>query len=176
MPTPLKQLCLSSLALGVLALPTLAELAPLASGPGIVIEKVGIYCKVDAEGRVDAPETELGYIQTMIAVPEFAFEQREVPARLGISFGILVTSDHDIPQARMEVTRPGLSKPDIWYSDFSAGGSEVRGFSFDFENELAPGVWLFAAYEGDQQLYSVEFEIVPGSELPGISSDCNLMS
>ena len=152
------------------------SLAPVASASGIVIEKVGIYCKVEAEGRLAAPETELGYIQTMVAVPEFAFQQREVPARLGISFGILITSDREISQARMEVKRPDLPKPEIWYSDFSTGVTEVRGFSFDFQNELIPGIWRFSAFDGNQQLYSVEFEVVPGSDLPGVSSDCNLMS
>lgn len=176
MHSPLKHLCLSALIAGALALPALAELAPISAAPGIAIEKVGIYCKVETEGRVDAPETELGYIQTMVATPEFAFEQREVPARLGISFGILVTSDREIPVARMEVSRPDLPKPEVWYSDFTAGAAEIRGFSFDFANELVPGIWRFSAFDGDQLLYSVEFEILPGSELPGVSSDCNLLA
>ena len=158
------------------AVPAMAELAPITAAPGIVLEKVGIYCKLETEGREAAPETDLGYIQVLVATPEFAFDQREVPARLGISFGVLATSDRDIAQARIEVRRPGTSKPDIWYSDFFADTPSLRGFSFDFASELTPGIWTFSAHDGDRQLYSVEFEVVPGSDLPGISSDCNLMS
>lgn len=176
MPIPPFHFCLPAIAGCILALPAMAELAPVTAARGIVLEKIGIYCNLATDGRVDAPETELGYIQTLVATPEFAFEQREIPARLGISFGILTVSDRDIPQARMEVSRPGLPNPDIWYSDFTAGSTEVRGFSFDFASELVPGIWTFSAYDGDQQLYSVEFEVLPGSELPGISSDCNLLS
>lgn len=168
--------CLIALLGCVSAAPAMAELAPVSAAPGIVVEKVGIYCKVETDGRVAAPETELGYIQTIVATPEFAFEQREVPARLGISFGVLVTSDREILQARMEVARPDLAKSEIWYSDFAADTAEIRGFSFDFANELVPGIWRFSAYDGTQLLYSVEFEVLPGSELPGISSDCNLLS
>lgn len=176
MPISLTRLCLSALAIASLALPAMAELAPVHAAPGIVLDKIGIYCKLETEGREAAPETELGYIQVLEATPEFAFSQREIPARLGISFGILATSDRDIPQARIEVLRPGTSKPDIWYSDFFAEIPALRGFSFDFASELAPGIWTFSAYDGAQQLYSVEFEVLPGSQLPGVSSDCNLMS
>ena len=167
---------LAALYLAVAAMPALAELAPVRTAPGLVIEKLGIYCKLESEGREAAPGTDLGYVQVLSATPEFAFEQREIPARLGISFGIMAISDRDIPQARIEVSRPGLSKPDVWYSDFNAGVSEVRGFSFDFAHELVPGIWRFSAHDGDLLLYSVEFEVLPGSELPGVSSDCNLLA
>lgn len=167
---------LAALFLAAAAIPALAELAPVRTAPGLVIEKLGIYCKLESEGREDAPGTDLGYIQVLAVTPDFAFEQREIPARLGISFGIMAISDRDIAQARVEVSRPGLSKPDVWYSDFNAGVAEVRGFSFDFAHELVPGIWRFAAYDGSVELYSVEFEILPGTELPGVSSDCNLLA
>lgn len=163
----------------ILALATgaaLAELAPPRSGTGITLDKVGIYCRMETDGREAAPDTDLGYIQILAATPEFVFEQREVPARLGISFGVMSTSDRDILDARIEVYRPDTPKPDVWYSTFVANSPMLRGFSFDFAHELVPGIWRFAAFDGDIELYSVEFEVLPGSELPGISSDCNLLS
>jgi hypothetical protein len=172
----LRQVVLPALLSCLSALPSLAELAPIVTAPGVTLEKVGIYCRLEAEGREDAPETDLGYIQLLSGTPDFAFEQREVPARLGISFGILAMSDRDIPQARIEVYRPGTAKPDVWYSDFIAGAPAVRGFSFDFAHELVPGVWRFEAWDDKKQLYSVEFLVLPGSELPGVSSDCNLLA
>jgi Domain of unknown function (DUF3859) len=173
MSIPLKILCLSTILAGM---PALAALDPISTGPGIVIETVGIYCHVAPQGREEAPQTDLGYIQILVGMPDFSFEQREVPARLGISFGLVAISDRDILQARVETRRPGTAQPDIWYSDFLAGEPALRGFSFDFSHELTPGIWRMEAYEGTDQLYSVEFEVLPGTELPGVSSDCNLMS
>ncbi|MBL9047507.1 MAG: hypothetical protein JNK34_09405, partial [Tabrizicola sp.] len=71
----------------ILATPASAELAPISSAPGIVVESYGIYCKLDSEGREEAPLTDLGYVDLLPGMPDFAFRQRQVPARLGISFG-----------------------------------------------------------------------------------------
>lgn len=163
-------------ALVLLSSPVMADLAPIATAPGIKVESLGVYCNLESEGREDAPETDLGYIDILSGMPEFAFQQREIPARLGISFGLVAISDRDIFQAKIETLRPGAAKPDVWYSDFVAGEPALRGFSFDFAHELTPGIWQMDAYDGAVLLYSVEFEVLPGSELPGISSDCNLMS
>ena len=163
-------------ALVLLTGPVAAELAPIATAPGIKVESLGVYCNLESEGREDAPETDLGYIDILSGMPDFAFQQREIPARLGISFGLVATSDRDIYQARIETQRPGAAKPAGWYSDFIAGEPALRGFSFDFARELTPGIWKMDAYDGSVLLYSVEFEVLPGSELPGVSSDCNLMS
>ncbi|HMS96406.1 MAG TPA: DUF3859 domain-containing protein [Tabrizicola sp.] len=160
----------------ILATPASAELAPISSAPGIVVESYGIYCKLDSEGREEAPLTDLGYVDLLPGMPDFAFRQRQVPARLGISFGIIILSDRDIPEARVETTRPGPADPDIWYDSIFAGEPDFTGFSFDFEHELMPGIWRMEAFDGPTRLYSVEFEVLPGGELPGISSDCNLLS
>lgn len=168
--------CLAVAAFALLTGPANAELAPITAAPGIKVESLGVYCNVESSGREDAPETDLGYIDLLTGIPEFAFEQREIPARLGISFGLVATSDRDISQARIETTRPGAAKPDIWYSDFIAGEPALRGFSFDFARELTPGIWRMDAFDGARLLYSVEFEVLPGTELPGVSSDCNLLS
>lgn len=176
MLTPRLLSALSALLLALVAAPSLAELAPISTSPGIRVERLGIYCTIEAEGREDAPGTDLGYIDILSGMPDFAFEQREIPARLGISFGIVAISDRDISQVRIETLRPGAAKPDIWFSDFYAGEPALRGFSFDFAHELTPGIWLMEALDGTTRLYSVEFEVLPGTELPGVSSDCNLMA
>lgn len=176
MQGPPLRLFLSALMLGLLASGALAELAPIRTAPGIEVEGMGVYCNLEAEGREDAPETDLGYIDILSGMPEFAFRQREIPARLGISFGVIAISDRNIAQARIETWRPGAAKPDIWYKDIIAGEPAMRGFSFDFAHELTPGVWLMEAYDGATLLYSVSFEVLPGTELPGVSSDCNLLS
>ncbi len=32
------------------------------------------------------------------------------------------------------------------------------------------------AYDGDTLLYRVEWEVLPGDQLPGVSSDCDLLA
>ncbi|MBK6468130.1 MAG: hypothetical protein IPF96_15700 [Rhodobacter sp.] len=66
--------------------------------------------------------------------------------------------------------------PEIWYSDLFADVPSMRGYSFDFEAELIPGLWRMEAWDGETRLYSIDFEVVPPSALPGIGSDCNLLS
>lgn len=154
----------------------LAELSSPIAGPGISIQEIGIYCRADDKATEPAPETSLGYIHLLDGIPEFAFKQRQVPARLGISFGLVVMADYDIIGARIDTWRPGATKPEVWYSDFAAGVPRMRGFSFDFVDELVTGLWRMEAYDGDTLLYSVAFDVRPGSEMPGVTSDCNLLS
>lgn len=154
----------------------LAELSSPIVGPGITIQEMGIYCRTDTEATEPAPETALGYIFVLDQIPEFAFKQRLVPARLGVSFGLVVTADRDIAGARIDTWRPGATSADIWYSDFTAGVPRMRGFSFDFADELVTGLWRMEAYDGDTMLYSVAFDVRPGSEMPGVTSDCDLLS
>ena len=159
----------------VFASAALAELSSPILGPGITIQEIGIYCAAEDKATEPAPETSLGYIFVLDGIPEFAFKQRQVPARLGISFGLVVTTDRDIPNARIDTWRPGATSPDTWYADFTAGVPRMRGFRFDFADELVTGLWRMEAYDGDTQLYSVTFDVRPGSEMPGVTSDCNLL-
>jgi hypothetical protein len=174
--TSLFKRTLIALPVTLVALAALAEPAPPVASPGVEIIGVGVYCRPEIETTEDAPETELGYVGLLPGVPELVFQQQEIPARLGISFGIITVTDRDIPGARMETWRPGAERPDIWYSDVIAGSPRISGFGFDFANELITGTWRMEAWEGDTRLYSVEFEVLPGTALPGVSSDCSLLS
>lgn len=153
-----------------------AEPALPTSSPGIAITAAGIFCAKGTTLRQDAPGTSLGYIQLLHGTPEIAFHQQEVPARLGVLFGVIVTADRDIPEVRNVTWKPGATTPEVWFANLSADVPKSRGFSFDFAEELVPGIWRMEGYEGDRLLYSVEFEVLPGSALPGVGSDCNLLS
>lgn len=167
---------LAGLIFGLLASGALADAPAPVAGPGIVLQGVGIYCRPEIAGTESAPDTALGYINLMAAPPEFVFRQTEVPARLGISFGILVVADRDIPNVRVVTWKPGATSPESWTTEFLAGQPRLRGFIFEYENELLIGPWRMEAYDGDSQLYSVTFEVLPGTELPGVTSDCDLLS
>jgi Domain of unknown function (DUF3859) len=156
--------------------PVAAEPAAPVTAPGIVIEGAGIYCRTGTTLREEAPGTSLGYIQLFDSQPEFAFRQLQVPARLGVHFGVVVTANRDIAQVRNETWKPGAAQPEVWFADLQADAPKARGFSFDFPEELVTGTWRMMSFDGDTLLYAVEFEVVPGDTLPGVTSDCNLLS
>ena len=158
------------------AAPALAEPAPPIMAPGIVIEAFGVHCNVEKEGTQAAPGTESGFINLLSGTPEFTHRQQEIPARIGISFAVVALSDRDIFDARLLTWKPGATQPEYWVSDMVAAEPSIQGFMFETPSELIPGLWRLEAYEGDTQLYSVEFDVLPGVQLPGVTSDCNLLS
>ncbi len=164
------------LVLGLLAQPLWAEPAPPITDPAITVVDLGIYCRPTLAGTEEAPSTSLGYINLFAEQPVIKHRQQRVPAALGVSFGVIILSTEDFIGARMESWKPGASGPEVWYSDILANEERARGFTFDFDSELIPGLWRMEAWDGDRRLYSVEFEVVPPSALPGDLSDCNLLS
>ena len=160
----------------MLALPLQADPAPPFVAPGVTILDLGVYCRPGSMTREDAPGTTLGYIQKLEKVPDMAFRQQEVPARIGVHFGIVVVTDRDIAGVRAETRIPGAGQPEVWFTDHTAGLPRTRGFVFEYEHELVPGPWVMEAYDGSTLLYRVEWQVMPGSQLPGVSSDCDLLS
>ncbi|MCU0826722.1 MAG: DUF3859 domain-containing protein [Tabrizicola sp.] len=171
---PLTLFCAGVLSFG--AGLALADPAPPTAGPGIVIADFGIYCRQDRTQLEPAPGTSAGHVRLLESSPDFVFRQQTIPARLGISFGVASVADRDIPDARIEVWLPGAPSPEMWYSNMYAGDSETRGFTFDHSHELVTGPWRMEAWDGETLLYRIEFEILPGTELPGLSSDCDFVS
>jgi Domain of unknown function (DUF3859) len=168
------QRCLSLMLLAVS--PALADPPPPVTAPGITILELGIFCKAGTSRSRDAPDTAVGYVMELADTVEMAFDQQQVPVRIGSHFGLSFLSDHDIPALRNETWKPGATAPELWTSEVLAGAAQTRGYSLDFPEELLPGLWRFDAYEGDRQIYSVTFELLPGDQLYGISSDCDLLS
>lgn len=159
-----------------LALPAWGEPARPFTAPGVTIQDLGVYCRPGTTTREAAPGTTLGYIHQLSGLPVIAFRRQDVPARLGIHFGVIVMTDRDIPGVRAETWKPGASRPEVWHTDHLAGVPRARGFLFEFPEELVVGTWRMDAYDGETLIYSVEWEVRPGGALPGVTSDCDLMS
>ncbi|MEO8242533.1 MAG: hypothetical protein ABI832_09470 [bacterium] len=143
----------------------------------VVSLEAQVFCEPAAEGeRVDAPETRLGYIITSDIGPMFRGAGQVVPAALGLSFGVEVVMAREVPRMRLELTRPDLAPPDVWYDDFPAGMPVTEFFSFDFPEEQVPGVWLFEGWDGDERLFRVEFSVLPEAALPDEVARCRVTS
>lgn len=150
----------------------LAELPKVFTANTVEMVAFGVYCQPRSAGRETAPGTALGYVKLYADTPKIHFEQQQVPAALGISFGVQAISLEDLPEVRMETWKPGASAPDIWHRDWYAGGLASRGYSFDFEDELILGTWRQEAWHQERQLYSVSFEVVPPEAEPKIIAFC----
>ena len=175
MPLPVRHLLpvIFTVLSGALAL---ADPAPVSTAPGITFAGLGIYCDEDDTQTEAAPGTSLGYVHILRNQPRIAFAQQEVPARLGVHFGVVVVSDRDIAEVRNETWKPGATRPEVWFTDLAATVPRARGFVFERADELVTGIWRMDAFDGDRLLYSVEWEVRPASDLPGISSDCDFLS
>lgn len=168
------RLILPALALLSGTVATLAEPAPPVTAPGIRILTLGTYCRFTGvlERKPD-PWSADGYINIVPGDPVFTFRQQKIPARLGLHFGLQVMSDRDIPQVLYVLWQPGKQKPSIWESKFYAYETKFRGEKFADADKLVPGIWLMEAYEGMRLLYRVEWEVLPATYAPEITSFCD---
>lgn len=160
----------------LLAQPAVAEPAPPFTAPGVTVIDFGVYCRPGTSTREAAPGTTLGYINRIQGLPVMAFRQQDVPARLGVHFGVIVVIDRDISNVRAETWKPGATQPETWFTHHVADVPRARGYLFEFPEELVPGTWRMDAYEGETLLYSIEWNVRPGTELPGVTSDCDLLT
>jgi hypothetical protein len=163
----------------VLATPLLAEPAPPAPDALVAEIEVGVFCALQEMGKAPAPGTQSGWVHVPEGELGFHWPDRQVvPAALGLAFGVKarLVPGASAPFGEARVYRPGLATPDAWATDFSDQEGGMIFFRFDTEEELIPGLWRFEAWDGELQLYSVEFEVVPAAALPEIVQACGAVA
>ncbi len=153
-----------------------AEPAPVTAGPGITVLSYGVYCPPRVSGQMDAPETESGTVNLLADTPQISRNGQEVPAALGLAFGLVYSSDRDLGLVRFQALRPGRSVPEVYYGTVAAGETGTQGFTFETPSELETGRWRFEGWSEDTLLYRVEFDVLPAEALPGLSQLCGLTS
>lgn len=158
--------------------PALSDPAPPDPGPLVASLKVGVFCALQAMDQRPAPGTRSGWIHVPDAMIDFHWPDRQlVPAAIGLAFGVKSRMlPGTVVQGEMRVYRPGSPDPETWETGFGDIGDQFAFFRFDRPDELIPGVWRFEAWDGETQLYSVEFEVVPAAALPEIVSACGAIS
>lgn len=141
--------------------------------------EVGIFCALQAMGRMPAPGTASGWIHAANGLLAFHWPDRQVvPAALGLAFGVQAkTQPGQVARSvEMHVFRPGRTAPDVWGSSLGEGAGSTAFFRFDTPKELLIGTWVFEAWEQDERLYRVEFDVVPAEAMQGIVSACGATS
>lgn len=168
-----------TLAIFAFAAPVQAEPAPPQAGPLVASLDVGVFCALQAMDQRPAPGTLSGWIHVPSGELDFHWPgQQVVPATIGIAFGVKsrLVPGQFAAYGEMRVYRPGATRPEVWDSAFSDLGNQMGFFRFDREDELIPGVWRFEGWDGETQLFSTEFEVVPEAALPKIAQSCGATS
>lgn len=116
--------------------------------PPVVALEYGVVCDYNPQGTdVPAPDTNAGRVRSGGPAIVFDLHTDQVPARLGIAFGIHVTfaddaGDHVVTMVtRHPSFGPGYMTEESWPSTMSSGESSARYFYFEFDYELAAGPW-----------------------------------
>ena len=162
-----------------LAREAFADPAAPSIGPRVDHLEIGIFCASKSMGQVPAPGTLSGWLHVPDHDITFDWPDRQiVPAALGLAFGtrVQLTPGITIPFGEMRVYRPGNPTPETWGTNFTDLGETLAFFQFDRDDELIPGIWRFEAWDGEMQLFMVEFEVVPAASLPEISTACGAIS
>jgi hypothetical protein len=163
----------------MIALPAFAGPSAPVAAPEIAALEAGVFCALQAMDQMPAPGTESGWVHVPTTEIRFHWPERQVvPAALGLAFGVRATgrAGWASVDAEARVTRPGRATPEVWDTGISDAGASVVFFRFDTPDELLPGTWILEAWDGQTQLYRVEFEVVPASALPAIVDACGATS
>ncbi len=153
----------------------MAEPAPPMFRAPVTLLQHGIFCDTNNGARVAAPGTQLGYVEIAPEGLEIALVRQSLPADIGLSFGVFAQASHDVA-VTIKVYRPDLPAPETWASTIRADGPGPAYFTFDFPHEQVPGLWAIEAWDGEQQLYRVEYLVTPAGSDADLVGLCQLMS
>lgn len=145
---------------------------------GIASYATGIICAVEPD-RIDAaPGTVSGTKHVVHDAPDFVANSRQVPAVLGVGFGITaMAAPTEGITGTMVVTHPPFAGTGATVQSFPSfvpsGEAGITFYQFDYEYELAIGEWTltFVADDG-VPVYSIDFDVVDPARLPDLADAC----
>jgi len=137
----------------------------------------GIVCSPPSSERVAAPDTTAGYVDIVENYPPFSTASRQVPAILGVSFGVRYQSKvRDFIDAELIVTHPpmldGGATTQRWQTDIWADRETGSYFGFDFDYELVEGPWTIEAQVDGEVVFRAHFDVVAPDVVPELTTLC----
>ena len=171
---PLARSALWALALAALPLPAAAQMRVSAQVSDLM---QGLFCAPQDTGRREAPDTMAGWIHVPDEPVRMVAEGAVAPAVLGLGFGVrFQRAGGDLVGLRYEVTHPPMGDGGLtrqgWDSLSQGGEWDAIFFQFDIPEELLPGEWTFAAYDGAHELFHVPFTVVDPALAPELTGRC----
>ena len=161
---------------------------PISSVPirdDIINLQAGIICPPETVGTNIAPGTIAGATHIIDVDPPFAAHTQQIPAILGIGFGIKsqTLTQGGLDDITMTVTHPAIGADKTKQQNFTSRidnqAPSLIFYQFDYPYELAEGTWTMTATHQDEVLFSVAFDVVPPETLPELANICgydNLLS
>lgn len=138
----------------------------------IVLEEVGIFCPDEPSGRVEAPDTERGFIDLIDGDPRVDFHTSVVPGELGLGFGMrfrLADEPGPLP-GRVIITHPPFGTPPVARESYTISldreGTSMTQFDFDDPYEVQMGTWTVEIEVGGEILLRQVFTVVPKGTTP----------
>lgn len=147
--------------------------------------KAGIICAPLVVGTNPAPDTVAGVTNIVEGDPQFISNGRQVPAVIGIGFGIKAQAlaGRNLNGVIVTVMHPPMGGAGITRQTYPAAISDAAMtlimYQFDFDYELVQGPWTFEVAQGDEAILHVEFEVVAPQMVPQLATLCgfeNLLS
>ncbi|MDF1855222.1 DUF3859 domain-containing protein [Pseudooceanicola sp.] len=159
---------------GLLVLAMRASPALAQSGnyvlPPVILEDFGVFCPDEPVGRIEAPDTERGFIDLVSGNPPVDFHTDVVPAELGLGFGMRfrLAPGEATRMARVVITHPPFGTPPVSRETYAitleSDFTSMTQFDFDETYEMQPGRWNLAIEVEGGILLSHDFTVVPADQ------------
>lgn len=165
-------LALSLLSAGPVSAQSIDQLGPLMSS-----FKAGIFCAPKVVSTEPAPDTLAGVTNVIEEVPPLVSSGRNVPAVLGMGFGILSGSKQGmLLDVLVVVTHPPMGDAGVtqqsYYTEITNAGESMTLYQFDYAYELVQGPWTITATQGDELLFRAGFTVVSPQQVPELAGVC----
>ncbi|MBP0483426.1 DUF3859 domain-containing protein [Sagittula salina] len=164
------------LALFLFAAPALADVD--GDIPARLVE-FGVICDLDPTDRRPEPGTVSGVLNLVTQSAPFDVPSTQVPAEIGLSFGIRAKLAPDAPPGdyRMVVTHPPMGPQgqvlETWSAGLIPGDPALNLFTFEEGWELIEGPWRFQLVLDDRVLLQQDFTVTPKGTVPAVQKTCN---
>ncbi len=174
MTAPLLPPFLAFLSIGSAAL---AEVGAFVEPP-LILESHGVICEINLEGSRPAPETLSGTLNLVDQNHAIDVETAQVPAELGLSFGIRaeLTPGAAIPDVTVVVTHPPMGPEGVtverWSAAMNFGEASLNLFTFENDYELIEGDWMFQLEHDGNILLQQPFKVTGPGTVPSVQQAC----
>ena len=141
----------------------------------------GVVCGPPVIGSSPAPDTIAGTTHIVAEDPPFIAEITQVPAVLGIGFGVKAQAMNPdgLSDVTINVTHPPMGRGGITQQSYqtwiSGADTSMSFYQFDEEYERVTGTWTFTASHAGDELFSVSFDVVPPTALPELAEACGYL-
>ncbi|MGP6087581.1 DUF3859 domain-containing protein [Antarctobacter jejuensis] len=146
--------------------------------PPLQLDSHGVICEVEMQGSRPAPETLSGLLNLIDQDRPIDVETLQVPAEMGLSFGIraTLTPGATMPEVTVVVTHPPMGVEGVtverWSAAMNFGEPSLNLFTFERDYELVEGAWMFQLEAEGQILLQQPFQVTAPGTVPAVQQAC----